>query len=248
MNLVNFRDLGGVKTKEGKVIKPNRLLRSGELVQLDEEGKKVLAQHQLTKVIDLRSEDELEKRPDVALHTIDYQWIDIMKDVKENASMDALLQAGELEAVDRHMKQIYTNLVMNEGAQKGYRQYFEQLLATETGGVLFHCFAGKDRTGMAAVYALELLGISRDAIYQDYLQTNIQRAKPNESMFAELAKQGATKQQIAGVKIAMEVSASYLDHAYQLIKTKYGSMQEYVKEALLLSTQDQKDLQALYLD
>ncbi len=248
MNLVNFRDLGGAKTKEGKVIKPNRLLRSGELVQLDGEGKKVLAQHQLTKVIDLRSEDELEKRPDVALHTIDYQWIDIMKDVKENASMDALLQAGELEAVDRHMKQIYTNLVMNEGAQKGYRQYFEQLLATETGGVLFHCFAGKDRTGMAAVYALELLGISRDAIYQDYLQTNIQRAKPNESMFAELAKQGATKQQIAGVKIAMEVSASYLDHAYQLIKTNYGSMQEYAKEALLLSTQDQKDLQALYLD
>jgi len=72
MNLVNFRDLGGAKTKEGKVIKPNRLLRSGELVQLDGEGKKVLAQHQLTKVIDLRSEDELEKRPDVALHTIDY--------------------------------------------------------------------------------------------------------------------------------------------------------------------------------
>ncbi len=59
MNLVNFRDLGGVKTKEGKVIKPNRLLRSGELVQLDEEGKKVLAQHQLTKVIDLLIEDEL---------------------------------------------------------------------------------------------------------------------------------------------------------------------------------------------
>ena len=248
MNLVNFRDLGGVKTSEGRKIKANRLLRSGELVQLDDEGKAVLNQHQLAKVIDLRSEDELAKRPDDRLHTIDYQWIDIMKDVQEDSSMDALLQAGELAAVDRHMKQIYTNLVENEGAKRGYRQYFEQLLATESGGVLFHCFAGKDRTGMAAVYALELLGISRDAIYQDYLQTNIQRAKPNESMFAELAKQGATKQQIAGVKIAMEVSASYLDHAYQLIETKYGSMQEYAKEALLLSTQDQKDLQALYLD
>ncbi|WP_288746158.1 tyrosine-protein phosphatase [uncultured Enterococcus sp.] len=248
MNLVNFRDLGGVKTSGGRKIKANRLLRSGELVQLDEEGKAVLNQHQLAKVIDLRSEDELAKRPDDRLHTIDYQWIDIMKDVQEDSSMDALLQAGELAAVDRHMKQIYTNLVENDGAKRGYRQYFEQLLATESGGVLFHCFAGKDRTGMAAAYALELLDVPRTAIYQDYLQTNSQRKKPNEALFAELREQGATAQQIAGIKIAMEVSPTYLDHAYHLIETNYGSMQNYAEEALALSKQDQKDLKSLYLE
>lgn len=248
MNLANFRDLGGMQTTDGKQVKRHRLLRSGEIVTINQVSKERLAQHQLTKIIDLRSKEEIESKPDDHLEQVDYRWIDIMKDVQENASMDQLFQMNDLVAVDRHMKQIYFNLVQNKGAQKGYQEFIHQLLETEQGGVLFHCFAGKDRTGMAAVFALSLLEVPAQAIMQDYLLTNQQRAVPNQLYLAQLEKEGLTPEQLAGVKVALEVTPSYLEYANQLIQKDFGGMRPYTKEILGISDTEQAALKALYLE
>ncbi|MGC6769597.1 tyrosine-protein phosphatase [Enterococcus sp. LJL128] len=248
MKLANFRELGGIKTKDGKQVKHKRLLRSGEVYQLDEKSLKVLEAHELTKIIDLRGEKEINERPDDQLANVSYQWIDIMKEVHHNASMEDLFDVSDIGAVDQHMMDIYENLILNTGAQQGYREYFQQLLSTEQGSVLFHCFAGKDRTGVAAALTLELLEVSKETIYKDYLDTNIQRQKPNALFLAEAASRGLTKEQLAGIKVAMEVKKEYLDYAYQLIDQNFGNVSEYAKDILKLSSSDVQLLKQMYAE
>lgn len=247
MRLANLRGLGGIENTEGKKVKYQRLLRSGEIYQIDDKSKQKLEEYQLVKIIDLRGENEIAKHPDDELPNVNYHWIDIMKEVHDNGSLADLTHI-EAEVVNQHMLSIYNNLVMNPGAQEGYQEYFEELLKTEHGSVLFHCFAGKDRTGIAAALTLELLDVPKELIYQDYLETNVQRQKPNEALFDQLRGQGMDENQLEGFRVAMEVRPAYLDRAYELLEKNYGGVQGYAKGALNLSESDMKDLKKLYLD
>ncbi|MBP1046345.1 tyrosine-protein phosphatase [Enterococcus sp. BWM-S5] len=248
MNLANFRELGGIKTNVGKTVKHNRLLRSGEVYQLDEKSLDALQTHELVKIIDLRGEKEISTRPDDELDNVAYEWIDIMKEVHHDASLEDLFDVSDIGAVDRHMMEIYENLILNAGAQKGYRQYFHELLSTEKGSVLFHCFAGKDRTGVAAALTLELLEVPKEAIYRDYLETNVQRQKPNELFLAEAAAKGMRPEQLAGIKVAMEVKKDYLDYAYQLVDQNFGGIEKYTQDILKLSQSDIQLLRQMYAE
>ncbi|MBP2097192.1 tyrosine-protein phosphatase [Enterococcus rivorum] len=248
MNLANFRELGGYQSSNGKKVKNKRLLRSGEVYQLNEASVEALNDHELTKIIDLRGEKEISSRPDDKINDVSYHWIDIMKEVHDNGSMEDLMDMADIKAVDRHMMGIYENLILNEGAQEGYQKYFKELLSTETGGVLFHCFAGKDRTGIAAVLTLELLDVPKMTIYEDYLATNRQRKKPNELFLAEAASRGFSDVQLAGAKVALEVKKEYLDYSYDLINQHFGGVQNYTKEVLKVNSQDVQLLQHLYLE
>lgn len=247
MNLANFRELGGLENRDGKHVSHKRLLRSGELYQMNEEAKKLLEDYHLATIVDLRGEDEIQSHPDDIFQAVDYVWIDIMKEVEDTGSLHDLTRLGDPEAVNQHMLKIYHHLVMNEGAQQGYQRYFEELLKTESGSVLFHCFAGKDRTGIAAALTLELLDVPRELIYQDYLKTNVSRQAPNKKLYAAMKKQGMTKEQLAGMKVALEVRKEYLEQAYQLIDENYGNVLAYAKGVLNVSKSDIKELQKLYL-
>lgn len=247
INLANFRDLGGLTTKNGQALKAKRLLRSGEVYQLNQASLDLLRQHQLVKIIDLRGKDEITSRPDDQLSNVAYHWIDIMKDVEEKGSLEDFLDMGDLVAVDQHMLEIYTRLILNPGAQVGYREYFEALLANESGGVLFHCFAGKDRTGIAAALTLALLEVPEALIYEDYLKTNQARQAANQAILAHAASQGMTDEQQQGLKIALEVKASYLRHAQTLMDEHFGGLSGYTKEVLQLKDNDVRLLRQLYL-
>lgn len=248
MNLANFRELGGYQSMNGKQVKKKRLLRSGEVYQLNEASLSALDHHELVKIIDLRGEKEIASRPDDQLSNVSYRWIDIMKEVHDTGSMEDLLEMADIAAVDAHMMGIYKNLILNQGAQVGYQEYFQELLNTENGSVLFHCFAGKDRTGVAAALTLELLEVPKTIIYKDYLETNKQRQKPNELFLAEASARGLTKEQLAGVKVAMEVKRDYLEYAYELMNQHFGGIENYTKEILKLDQPDIQRLQELYLE
>lgn len=248
MNLANFRELGGIENRDGKKVKHYRLLRSGEIYKIDDKSRETLKEFQLVKVLDLRGEAEREKRPDDHLPNVDFQWIDIMKEVHDDGSLDDLATIGSPDIVDQHMMGIYDKLILNNGAQEGYQEYFEELLKTEEGSVLFHCFAGKDRTGIAAALTLELLDVPKDKIYEDYLATNVMRQKPNEKFYAMMKERGMEDAQLESFRIALEVRGAYLDRAYQLIEENFGDVPAYAREVLRLSPTDIRMLKALYLE
>ena len=70
------------------------------------------------------------------------------------------------------MEEVYERMMLDEQSQRGFAQFFDDVLAAEDGSVLWHCTIGKDRAGLAAALLLHALGVKREAVEQDYLATN----------------------------------------------------------------------------
>ena len=115
---------------------------------------------------------------------------------------------------------------------------FEHLLERPD-PLLFHCTAGKDRTGLAAALVLFALGVSETDIWQDYLLTN-QLYKRNST--------GAIALSPDVLKIVWQVQESFLQASLEEIKSQYGDVQHYLSDQLGLTPAAKLRLQSLYLD
>lgn len=248
-NLVNFRDLGGYQNREGKKVVSGKVLRSAQPVGLAEADKNILVNnYQLKKIIDFRSQKEVIEKPVDTLSGVAYLNIDLMKDIKSGtASLEDLLKYPTTAEVDQAMQHVYGELVMDKTSQKGYANFLNQIIAQENGAVLFHCFAGKDRTGVGAALVLSLLGVRKADILHDYLLTNTQRQAENQKMKTAAAAQGMSDEQLLALDRLLSVDEIYLNHAFANISEYYGTMQAYATEALDFEIDKQDYLRELLL-
>lgn len=250
-SITNFRDLGGIRNREGKEIIARKLLRSGELSRVSlQDQKALLEDYHLGKIIDLRSLAEVQTRPDKIFAHTAYQDIDIFRNIKNHGtSMADFQKLMTPETAHGYMTKTYQIMAVEPEAQAGFRQVIEAALATDSKqSFLFHCFAGKDRTGISAVLLLEILKVPKEQIYQDYLLTNKLRIEENERVIAQAIKEdGVDPQNMESLKVALNVDTRYLDAFYQTVERQFGTLENYLSDELHISSQMQKDLQKLYL-
>ncbi|MGL5686563.1 MAG: tyrosine-protein phosphatase, partial [Vagococcus fluvialis] len=181
--------------------------------------------------IDLRGEKETTERPDDSLTGVDYVNIDILKDVKgQGASFEDLLKGAG--TADIGMLELYEELVLTDGARRGYQQFLELILNKPKSPILFHCFAGKDRTGMAAAIILKSLNVSDKLIFDDYLKTNEMRKEANQLIVNDLRSKGLTEEQLNEVLVMMNVDKRYLEHSFKIIDKEFGGFEQYITEGL----------------
>jgi protein-tyrosine phosphatase len=158
--LLNARDLGGYPTLDGGRTRWRSLVRADDLAQLNEAGVRALADFGIETVIDLRWREEAELHPSpipVALPRVRYQQV-------------SLLTPSEDEWLERSVdaaKELW-NCVVLERVREELRQVLGAIAAASPGPLLFHCIAGKDRTGLVAALLLALADTVPDAIAQDY--------------------------------------------------------------------------------
>ncbi len=248
--LVNFRDLGGIKNNKGQRVRSYRLLRSGEIVNIGKEDTENLVNnYQLQQIIDLRSDNEIAGKPDDPLEGVQYYQIDVMKNLNgQTSSKKDLSDRLTVEGARKNMLRIYHNLVLDPASQKGYQQFFELLLKNQSGSTIFHCFAGKDRTGFGAALILKLLNVSEKAIMADYLKTNIQRQQANQLIIEDARQKGMDKEHLQALDIAMSVEDIYLVAAFKTVQENFGTFERYVKECLMLDRLQIETLQDMYLE
>lgn len=245
--VVNFRDLGGITTSKGKTVKANRILRSGELVDLASEDKlKLVDNYGLKSIVDFRSSKEIGERPDDSLESTDYYHIDIMKDVEKNASR-ASFEDNDQYHPGEMMKDVYKPIILDDTANQGYRSFIDVLLNQKEGSTIFHCFAGKDRTGLGAAIILTILGANKEDIVSDYLETNVLRKEANDKILEEKRNQGATDQELEHLNLFMSVKADYLETAFETANEKYGSFLDYIINGIGVSKNEIEKLQEMYL-
>lgn len=245
-SLVNFRDIGGYVGKDGKRVALKRILRSGEVVGLSDEDKQVLINdYQLSDIVDFRGEVEVNERPDDSFEGVTYHHIDILGDLlNDDAGKSGLTQIDDPKL---HMQQLYAEMVELPSAKKGYHDFFNQLLETASGSTLFHCFAGKDRTGLGAALVLSILGVSQEDIFTDYLKTNSQRKEANDALVEEYRKEGYSAKELDSIEEKLYVRKEYLEEAFRVIGENYGSIENYVIEELDIPKESLKKLQDMYL-
>ncbi|MCR8642726.1 tyrosine-protein phosphatase [Paenibacillus sp. N1-5-1-14] len=209
----NVRDLGGYETKTGQTTRWGVFYRADGLHQLSEDSTQALIDRNIHTVIDLRSSFEVDKQKDVfdgmdGVHYINIALINPAKpkDIKITSLYD-----------------MYVELV--DYSQELILQVFKQFLEVKDGAILFHCTAGKDRTGVIAALLLELLGVPEKTIVEDYALTAsciapilpaMREARPSfvpEEMYERF----------------LGCEPEYMEQLLHYMHEKYGSSEAYLR-------------------
>jgi protein-tyrosine phosphatase len=159
-SLLNARDLGGYPTRDGAQTRWRSLLRSDDLSQLTPEGLQALAEYGVETVVDLRWAEEIALMPNpIATHgeQIRYEHVSLLADTP--ARWRELSQNCE--------KEMWKCLVL-ERARSELKEVLGLIAAAPPGALLFHCVAGKDRTGIIAAVLLATADVQPDSIAFDY--------------------------------------------------------------------------------
>jgi protein-tyrosine phosphatase len=180
----NLRELGGYPTTSGHTVKWHKLLRSGSLNALTKADIEALLNYGVTYDIDFRSRHEIKAAPDpFDEQDVTYHRLSVLPFTNREEEVPAK-QGGVLKKIFgvkqpakpalSSIQKMNQQLVLDPHAQAAYRDLFTVLLNNHdtNGAVLYHCSAGKDRTGIATMLVLSALGVDRATIEADYLLTN----------------------------------------------------------------------------
>ncbi|MBC6308776.1 tyrosine-protein phosphatase [Listeria sp. FSL L7-1582] len=246
---VNIRDLGGYKTTDGKTIKPHKLIRAAELANLSKNDiKKLTSTYGLAEIIDFRTDSEVKAKPDPVIKNVDYLHDSIMKDNGSSTSaQDMIASLAKMDNPEQFLINANKSFVTDQQSIDGYKLFFQELLANKNGSVLWHCTAGKDRTGFGTALVLAALGVNQKTIMNDYLLSNKYREAENQKTLDALAKQTDNPKVLAGMKAVLDVRPAYLNAAFDEINAKYGSTDAFLEKGLGLTSKDIKALKKAYL-
>ncbi|MGW4701950.1 tyrosine-protein phosphatase [Streptomyces sp. NPDC004285] len=232
---VNLRDAGGYRTEDGRWVRMGEVYRSDALDQLTPEDQEKLRRLGVRTVFDLRMEDERAKAPDRVPAGADY----VVADVFAGSGAFQQLPRTPAEA-ERMMVDAEKSMVSGEGGRKAYSQVFDGIAEDDARSVLFHCTAGKDRTGWAGAALLTALGVPRETVMADYLASNTYRKAANDAVLGHLPPA-----QAAVYKPLLDVRPEYLNSGWDEVEAAYGSFDTYLKDALGI---DHRELRRLEKD
>jgi protein tyrosine/serine phosphatase len=223
---LNVRDLGGIVTADGRRVRHGALIRSDQLCRLSDRGRTAFLEHGIRTVIDLRTPTEAAKDPDPIWHEhgVDHVlipqqseqlWREFDPIAKTRAERDAL-------AIDRCADQ---NAAMARTVARA-----------APGGVLIHCLAGKDRTGIAVALLLSLVGVSESDIAADYALSEAALAAERVAALAAAPDPEARARIERGYDSRAETMLATLAH----LRTRHGGAEAYLARAGLSASDVQR--------
>jgi protein-tyrosine phosphatase len=231
----NFRDLGGYPGHGGRPLRWRRLFRSDHLAGLSDADRSTLAALGLARAFDFRGVEERAAAPydlpGVTQHALSIEPT-VVQRMQELAAAGRQLTAA---ATAELMRELYRSLV-NDQAHR-FAELFEHLLQADA-PLVFHCTAGKDRTGLAAALILSALGVPRALIVQDYLLTNQVFRHPPPP---------ASETPAEALAVLWRVEQGFLDAALQVVDDDHGGIERYLGERLGLSAAARAALAERYL-
>jgi protein-tyrosine phosphatase len=234
----NFRDLGGYATADGRTVRRNAVFRSAHLGGLTDADRAALARLGVRTIVDLRGVSEAAETP----HLIEGLGCKIVA-----AHIEPRLNEKLRAAIDQGTA---TPFVVMQYLTDHYRDYprrcapgFRTLFTTLSDGkhrpLVFHCTAGKDRTGFASALLLTLLGVPWDTVLDDYLHTNVVWTG-HVGRYPEL--------DIDTRAAIIEARRPYLEAAFEVVRADYGSPEQFAEKALGLDRAARERLKADLLE
>ena len=244
----NCREYGGYKVKDGR-IKHQKLIRGADLSKMTSYDKQVLSRFPVRKIIDLRTQAEVEMHPDQSVEDSEFVHLDVMKQIvsKENASPVAMIKMLGGRSVADMMNGIYHAFVAELSCRDVYKRFFAEILEQKEGAVYFHCTAGKDRTGFGGALVLTALGADRDLVMEDYLLSNPYREKENEKALARIM-QAVPDKKPQDVLAILQVKADYLNTAFRAMDELYGGADRFLEDGLNITRAQKEKLQVLFVE
>ncbi|MBR1517217.1 MAG: tyrosine-protein phosphatase [Bacteroidales bacterium] len=255
----NARDMGGLPTADGRHVKHGRLFRSALLTNASDEDIAFL--HDVLHiecVVDLRTAYEVGKVPDCPIPGADYinmpildknnnMWMEMAK--LPGTEPQRLRSFARTEMSKRMTRHMYTGFVMDEFCQLQYAAFIELLLnENREKNVLWHCSQGKDRTGLIAAFVLFALGCDRQTVVNDFALTNLYYKDVLDEALRQLREEGGSDDDATVIEAMIGVRVDYFEAALDNIDREFGSIDNYLNDILVVTPDDRRMLQSIYLE
>jgi len=198
---VNVRDLGGLRTRDGREIRHGALVRADAVDRLTATGWTALYEHGIRTVIDLRNDDEIQ--PDVAPRPARLSTLRLPLDGIEDRRLWELWTTGRRFGTPCYHRPLFDRCPQRTAV------VVTAIARARPGGVVVHCAAGRDRTGLIALLVLALVGVAAEEIAADYvLSADCQGPHPELDAF--LAGEGMTTSDAISAVLASLDAEGYL--------------------------------------
>jgi protein-tyrosine phosphatase len=233
----NVRDLGGYPTEDGRLTQWKTLLRSGNLDKLSPTAQQNLIDYGVKTIIDLRDESEVEGWPNVFERStlVVYRHLPL---IGNGLSQDEVWKAKS--ANYQTLKDLYAIYLQDCQRQIGT---IVSAITDSEGCTLFHCYAGKDRTGIIAALILRTMGVSPDVIAEDYALTEEQIKHLHTSWLQWATENG---QDMARFEEEISAKAATMMGLLETITQEYGDAQGYLARCSVSESQIER-LRARYV-
>ncbi len=245
---VNFRDLGGYLNVHDQQVRWRKIFRCGHLGDLTNKDLDVLEHLNVTHVHDFRREEEQQRTPSQPIRATVYNDYEMF--VGSMSKFWEYMTAEKLTAESAHDLVVgsYRNCI--DDVAPHYQRLFQSLLSPATDASVFHCSAGKDRTGMAAALILSALDVDRDIVVEDYLLTL--------EHFDSERLMNIVEQHLRDAKVAhwerswlvpyCSVHRDNIEAFFEGVESRYDSVDQYLSDALGLTPSKRQQLKNLYLE
>ncbi len=236
----NMRDLGGYVGFDGRPVRADVVFRSGQLDHLDDTAIAAFGSLGIRSVFDLRTDAERAAGADHVPAGVRIEVLDVLADdptagaaqlnraEASSQGIDFASLLGDGKAAEL-LEACYRGFVTLDSAHRSYRRLLTELASDDTGPAVFHCTAGKDRTGWAAAVLLLHLGVDEEAVFEDYLSSN-EFARPQmQTYLDQFADNGGDPDLLAPL---LRVDSSYLRASLDAVNDTYGGLDGYLRTGL----------------
>jgi protein-tyrosine phosphatase len=228
--VANFRDVGGYKTVDGKRVRRGLVFRSGALVHLTDAGLQTLSELGIKLVCDLRGADELLDEPDRLPTSPAPEYLHLPLAVQDDRRQRLRALLFNPKAVAPMLPEMYTGTII-DGNARIYGDVLRRLSDPANLPTLIHCTAGKDRTGVAIALLLLALGVPDEVVVADYSLSNLYFDNffaYGKRMVEPIRWMGIRPEDLQPFFMAdPETMRTSITH----IRTKYGSIENYLRDA-----------------
>lgn len=234
ISAVNARDVGGYRTVSGAWVKMGEAYRSNELYGLTSGSIATLEALHVRTIVDLRTATERRRWPDAIIPRSAVVDADVLADDRQK--LNAWLKPrskrlhGRVNAMLVQLQEIYRDFVRLPSARSAYHSLFMRLANPADLPVLFHCTAGKDRTGWGQAVLLTILGVPRPVIERDY-ELSGYYLRASGSAFSRSIAAGISP---AEARQMMDANSADLDAAFAEVQARYGNFDDYLRQGLAL--------------
>jgi protein-tyrosine phosphatase len=233
----NFRDVGGLPTVDGRRVRRGVLFRSGHLAHATDRDTAFLASLGLHTIFDFRNAaDKKLEGPDVELPGVRNVNLPLT-DPAHGAEFWKMVRDGDLDQLralladgkaENRMIVSYRTIVRERTTE---HSQVLRALAEDSVPVLMHCAAGKDRAGLSIAVTLLALGVEREAILADYLESNAKHRR--YKVYRNGSPADAYSPEVMELLSPLfDARAEYLAAAIETVEETWGGVDAYLEKGL----------------
>lgn len=247
----NFRDLGGLELPDGGIIRHGKLYRTSRLYPKNAADRSLLKRMNLDCVVDLRTPQEVKEKPDKLPKEVEYVNASVFGNTEfevlapTRSSQMTMLRCtnGQYDEIMNGIRKSYEYMPY---AVDAYGQLFRRLNEGKT--VAFHCTAGKDRTGVAAMIIELALGRTEAQAREQYMLSNVTRAERTEKLMKFLRMLPLKEKFYECALYSSRVHDELFDAAYGAIFSKYATIGDFLADVYGITERNLADWKRFYTD